>query len=398
LPGFDYYDESTKRDFPLHDIPILRMMLRSLGFGPLITETWARYRRAWETIAERRARDAQRRMALLLRVVLFGAWQADEARLRALPPLAVRQRMGVLIRPFLEQLPDVAADAPLSVAFEEAEACLDVVVRRMSAEPRFAAGLSTLADVVDSTYADVLIVTATDVETIAILTAFDGQPGRVRRIFVGDKTYFDLGRIRGARVVQTQSELGSGGPAGSTLTVMEGISAFNPTSVILAGIAFGVSSRAQRLGEILVSRQIFDYEVARAGTGPDGRLVLIARGDRPAASGRLLDRCHAALPDWIGPPVTFGVLLSGAKLVDNVDFRAAVIELAGGEAIGGEMEGGGCYASAHRRKVDWIVIKSISDWADGRKRQEKAGRQRQAARNSALFVHHLITRGGFARD
>jgi len=215
---------------------------------------------------------------------------------------------------------------------------------------------------------------------------------------VGDKTYFDLGKIRGARIVLVQSETGSGGPYGSTLTVMDGINAFNPTAIILVGIAFGVDPPRQRLGDILISRQLLDYDVVRVGTGRGRRPAIVPRGDRPSGSLRLLDRFHAGLLDWKGAKVRFGLILSGAKLVDNVDFRDDIVRLAGGEAVGGEMEGGGLYASAHRRKIDWIVVKAVSDWADGRKRQGKATRQRQAALNAAEYVLHVLNRGGFDRE
>jgi nucleoside phosphorylase len=90
-------------------------------------------------------------------------------------------------------------------------------------------------------------------------------------------------------------------------------------------------------------------------------------------------------------------VLSGDKLIDNVDYRDAIIRATGGEAIGGEMEGRGIYSSAHNRKVDWIVIKAVSDWADGKKRTNgKRRRQEIAATNAASFVRHVLQIGGFA--
>ncbi len=80
-----------------------------------------------------------------------------------------------------------------------------------------------------------------------------------------------------------------------------------------------------------------------------------------------------------------GVLLTGEKLVDNVDYRAQLIGFEN-EAEGGEMEGAGLYVSSYDNKVDWIVIKAICDWADGNKDVDKTARQKQAARNAAEFV------------
>jgi hypothetical protein len=60
------------------------------------------------------------------------------------------------------------------------------------------------------------------------------------------------------------------------------------------------------------------------------------------------------------------------------------------EAIGGEMEGAGLYVACQDKKVDWILVKGICDWADGEKGQDKESRQKTAASNAAAFVVHTL--------
>ncbi len=79
------------------------------------------------------------------------------------------------------------------------------------------------------------------------------------------------------------------------------------------------------------------------------------------------------------------MLLTGEKLVDNVDYRNQLVKF-GSEAEGGEMEGAGLYVSSYDKKVDWIVIKAICDWADGTKGVDKTTRQKLAAKNAAEFL------------
>ncbi len=239
-------------------------------------------------------------------------------------------------------------------------------------------------------HADILLVTATATETRAVIETLKASANsQVRRAFLGDKTYWDLGFIAAAHIYLVQTEMGSVGPSGSVLTVNDGIEALRPTSIIMVGVAFGVDEQKQRLGEILVSRQVLTYELQRLG-----RSNVAIRGDRVPASARLLDRCRAAAITWHGPEPHFGLVISGEKLVDNIDFRHQLAELAGGEVIGGEMEGAGLYSSAHRRKIDWILIKAICDWADGNKAIGKSQRQRRAALNAASFVRHVLEQGG----
>src|SRR5216684_9077314 len=132
--------------------------------------------------------------------------------------------------------------------------------------------------------ADVLLVTATKVEATAVLHLFE-KP-QLRRI--GDKTYYDLGVVNGANVFLVQTEMGTEGPGGATLTVRQAIYDLSPSAVIMVGIAFGVNRHEQRIGDILVSKQLLVYESQRIGTGSDGRATITMRGDRPLASLRLL--------------------------------------------------------------------------------------------------------------
>lgn len=246
--------------------------------------------------------------------------------------------------------------------------------------------------------ADVLIITATDVETDAVLREFHKELGQpFTRRFIGDKTYFYLSNISGAHAFLVQSEMGAGGPSGSLLTTAESIQALRPAAIIMVGIAFGVDRQKQRIGDILVARQLLAYELQRVGAGASSNVPHLARGNRPQTSPRLLDRFRGGAVDWKGARVHFGLVLSGDKLVDQQEFRDQLRKLEP-EAIGGEMEGAGLYAVAERRKVDWILVKAVCDYADGNKDQDKARRQRTAARNAIRFVIHVLRQGGFANS
>ena len=233
--------------------------------------------------------------------------------------------------------------------------------------------------------ADVLIVTVTKVESQAVIQAFEQTTGhKATPQSIDDRLYFNLGLVNGARVFMTQSEMGSGGLDASLLTVRKGIDTLSPAAVIMVGIAFGINDHKQAIGDILVTEQLRLYDLQRMGT-QDGRPQIILRGDKPHASPWLINHFKSADLLWKGAKVRFGVVLTGEKLVDNVDFRD---QLRGfePEAIGGEMEGAGLYVACQDKKVDWILVKVICDWADGKKAQDKDSRQQIAARNAAAFV------------
>ncbi len=236
---------------------------------------------------------------------------------------------------------------------------------------------------------DVLIVTVTKVESRAVLDIFKdatGQPAIPRQI--GDRMYHDLGIISDARTYMVQSEMGAGGLGASQQTVQKGIETLSPSAVIMVGIAFGVNPEKHSVGDILVSKQLMLYEQQRVSS-EEGRLRIIPRGDRPHASPWLFNRFQTADLYWDETKVRFGLILSGEKLVDNFDFREQLLELES-EAIGGEMEGAGLYVACQDKKADWILVKAVCDWADGKKSQNKDENQRLAARNAAGFVLHML--------
>ena len=243
---------------------------------------------------------------------------------------------------------------------------------------------------------DVLLVTATEVEMRAVRDVFLENTGTFEQRRINNTTYFDLGVIGGARVFLVQSEKGTSGPSGATLVVHDGIKALSPSALVMVGIAFGLLPEEQQIGDILVSQQLLGYEMQKV-EGPDGQTVIIARGDRPQASPRLLDLVRSSIFDWETAKVHFGLILSGEKLVNNKDFRDSLLRIEP-EAIGGEMEGTGGYSAAYRNKVDWILVKAISDWADGNKDQHKEERQKLAAENAVRFIIHALKQGGLAAN
>lgn len=258
--------------------------------------------------------------------------------------------------------------------------------------------ISKPSDQVAELRTDILLITVTSVETQAVLDVFAKATGQAfQRRFIDDKTYFDLGKLNGMQIVMVQSEMGAGGPGGALLAVDEGIRKLSPAAVIMVGIAFGLDDKNLDIGDILVSQQLLGYELQKITTNDKGRMELLLRGDRPHASTKLLDRFRSGVLDWHGPKVEFGLILSGDKLVDNQSFRDQLHKLAP-EAIGGEMEGTGLYSSAQRRKVDWIIVKAICDWADGNKGQDKIARQQLAAENAARFMVHVLKQGGFTEN
>lgn len=239
------------------------------------------------------------------------------------------------------------------------------------------------------THTDVLLVTVTKIETMAVLQTFGFQHEPRNVLSIDGRIYFDLGTVNGARVRLTKSEMGSGGLGASQQAAQKGIDALSPSAVVMVGIAFGINEKKQNIGEVLITEQLRPYELQRVGTMESGEVCITLRDDKPHASPWLVNLLKSADLSWGGATLRFGTVLTGAKLVDNVDFRSQLLAFEP-EAIGGEMEGAGIYVACQEKKIDWILVKAICDFADGHKGTEKEERQALAANNSAKFILHAL--------
>lgn len=227
-----------------------------------------------------------------------------------------------------------------------------------------------------------LLVTVNKHESQAVLDTFLSHGEHPKSETRGRHVYQDLGLHGDFRVVHMTCEMGSSGPGAAVSRVKDGIRDWSPAVVIGVGIAFGARPDEQAHGDVLISRQVLNYEPQRVSKGR--RAKIMPRGDRVTSSTEWLDRfrqidaaCQRShWPGW--PSVHFGLLLSGEKLVDNKDYRESLLSIANGQAIGGEMEASGIYTAAADERAAWIVVKAISDWANGEKSGRTAEQKRQA--------------------
>lgn len=200
----------------------------------------------------------------------------------------------------------------------------------------------------------------------------------LEKVHDGMRTYF-FGRFGAFDVGHVQCEMGSISAGGSILTVSRAIDRLKPLAVIMVGIAFGVNNKKQKIGDVLVAKKSIAYEPTRVG-----EFESLHRGSYAECGLVLLDRFSNyngwmyMLDDSKESRVFVGDVLSGEKLIDNLGYRNALLkEFA--TAIGGEMEGCGVAAACREQNVEWILVKGVCDWADGKKSKQKERRQRIAA-------------------
>ncbi len=241
-----------------------------------------------------------------------------------------------------------------------------------------------------------LVVVVADVERDAVLARVSGANGAVsQRRYLASHTVYELGPISATEVLLAQIGQGTVTPDSGAAAATELIQQLRPDHVILTGICYGLKEDnrhwQQRLGDVVVAselRLIGHHRVSQVAG--QSELRHWSRGGAVHPSPMLLDRFRSAALDWDRRvPVHIGPFVSESVLVDSFDYRER-LRAEHPEALAGEMEGSGVYAAALRGKVDWALVKAISDW--GYRREYAA--HPMAADNAASFLVHMMRVGG----
>ena len=220
-------------------------------------------------------------------------------------------------------------------------------------------------------------------------------------------------------VAAFQNDMGSLEAQALTATL---IRRWDPAYIILIGIA-GSFQDGVKLGDVVVSQQVFYYDLGKAVPGgiqyrPQGypcSMVLIRQAEalmldnenltawQASANGSAacmaqlesMERAQAELRDH-RPAIHFGTVASGSLVIADKRKQRQLLKLHG-KIIGTEMEGAGVLHAAFYQELPTpaVVIKGISDAADSNKDREDAkGYWRELAKeNPARLVLALIRRG-----
>ncbi|PSS60001.1 hypothetical protein C6558_35200 [Ensifer sp. NM-2] len=389
IDGLRYFDDCSL-NFPCLDIPILIDVAKTIGLGELIKTDWLSSKAFWQNYFSSSSRfdersDLHEKMHLL-GASLAGMYRSDISNKRETFRLFVQQTLRAISNQVTRTEINAGAET-LSLASSRLEKVLGILSHNLEFRNAMEAAR---VQAQGKTMFDYVIVVATDIERNAVFDAVRNLGGEPEPKFGGSRAYFDCGYIHGSRVAVVKVAMGSVSVGGSVSTTMQITSHLKPKHVIMVGIAFGMDESKYPIGTVLVGRQVLGYELQRVGSDEHGEAAVVSRGSRTDASPMLVSLIEAAAAVWNDAEVKIGLLLSGDKLVDNLDFREKLQKLAGGDAIGGEMEGIGLVVALAEKPTHWVIVKGVCDWADGNKSEDKHSRQALAAKNAVSLVFRAM--------
>jgi adenosylhomocysteine nucleosidase len=235
----------------------------------------------------------------------------------------------------------------------------------------------------------------------ALLGAFDAEVTLVKaavrhpHVQVLNGITFTTGRIGQNRVVVAETGIGKANAAMTTAFVL---AHFRPTRVLFTGIAGGVNPDLQP-GDIVLGRQVahHDYGWATMSGLPSKQTRNgISKADNPLyfpADSSLLQRAKSladtlhfeSIPVTSRPPtVVIGTIVTGDVFVSSEEKVAQLRRDFMADAT--EMEGASVAQVCYQEQVPCLVIRSLSDKANGNARQDMRAFFGVAARNSARLV------------
>lgn len=246
--------------------------------------------------------------------------------------------------------------------------------------------------------ADILIVTATDVETQMLHASLSpiADEGLLEINHEG-RVYY-AGRLGEYNVVHCQcTNMGTQERGASLMTTTKAISAWpRIKAVVMVGIAFGMyeneGDNPQHYSDVLIANTFFPYETQRLN--PDDTVEY--RGREHFAESKFIDAFAVIAQNWKRQnlnrettKIDICPMLSGEKLVDNLEERN-ILKSRFSTYRGGEMEGMGVASACEEYGKPWILLKAICDFADGNKKVGKKEKQRDAAEAAVLACKEAL--------
>lgn len=214
---------------------------------------------------------------------------------------------------------------------------------------------------------------------------------------------FRVGTLNGRQVVVGRSAVGKVNAA-ILATVL--IGHFNPSALFFTGTA-GAIDQSLRPGDVVIGTGVVQHDVGvltaagieRRGlrngvTGemdplvvpaPDGLLAAA----RQAVSGLTLPPIESAEGKW-QPRIVEGVIVTGDVFVSDAAWRDGIRSGFGASAV--EMEGAAMVQACRQFSVPCLVVRSITDRADGQAMTNYKQFIAPASENAAALVAAIVAR------
>ena len=204
-----------------------------------------------------------------------------------------------------------------------------------------------------------------------------------------EKAYmkFYEGTLRGRDVVIVQCGIGKVN-AGICVQILADL--FQVDAVINTGVAGSLRAEIN-IGDIVVSTDACEHDMDVTALGYKQGIIPQMKESFFKADRQLVEAaievCREVNPDI---SVYEGRVLSGDQFISGEEIKNKLIDLFDGSCT--EMEGAAIAHAAFLNEIPYVVIRAISDKADGSAHMDYPEFERAAAAHSAKLVENLVKR------
>ncbi|MGF1726437.1 5'-methylthioadenosine/adenosylhomocysteine nucleosidase [Photobacterium nomapromontoriensis] len=226
------------------------------------------------------------------------------------------------------------------------------------------------------------IVGAMDVEVEALLPIIEHQKVKT----IGSHQFY-IGELQGRPVVVTKSGVGKVNAAMTTTLLIEN---FGVESLIFTGIAGASDPKLEPL-DVVISTRLVQHDVDLTAFDRPKGLLPDYKDRYFYADSALQKYAFDAAVETLGNDAVYqGIIASGDQFIAS---KAVVTEIYQEfDAMAVEMEGAALGQVADAFKVPYVVIRTISDKADGSAEMTYSDLKKATADNSARITLNMLKR------
>lgn len=210
---------------------------------------------------------------------------------------------------------------------------------------------------------------------------------QVNRIVEKAGMKFFEGVLSNTDVVIVQSGIGKVN-AGICVQIL--VDTFEITTVINTGVAGSLNNKAN-IGDIIISSESQEHDMDVTALGYEPGIIPQMKESVFKADAKIaelaVEVCKEVNPDI---NVLTGKVVSGDQFISSKEQKEKLINVFHGDCA--EMEGAAIAHAAYLNNIPYLVIRAISDKADGSAQMDYPTFEKAAAAHSAKLVEHLVAR------
>lgn len=163
---------------------------------------------------------------------------------------------------------------------------------------------------------------------------------------------------------------------------------FEVTHLINTGVAGSLNAELN-IGDILISRDALHHDMDVSALGyPLGEVPQMGRLEFPA-DPRMMELAKASCERVCGDVhAIYGRVVSGDQFISDGSLKDRLVNLFHGDCT--EMEGASIAHGAYLNKLPFVIIRAISDKADGSAQMDYPQFEKAAAEHSAKLVEDMV--------